>query len=1345
MESLRCDTMSPLEKEPSDPSLNTSETKPAAGEGETEVFTKLPSRSHLFLRAVQPIDVEVNDLGLHVDTTPSIFQNPAAAIWTRLSTSRHRATFKTVLDGVTASMPHGALTAIIGGSGSGKTSLLNVIAGRMGTSRMKVTGAAKFNSTGNIIGNLSAYLMQQDVLIPTLTVRETLQYSADLKLPPPTTAEERCAIVERVILELGLKECADTRIGNTSHKGCSGGERRRTSIGVQMLGNPSILFCDEPTTGLDATSAYQVVRSLKKLALDGRTIVISIHSPRSEIWGLFDKVVLLSRGSVLYSGKANKSLPHFEKQGHSIPPFVNPAEFLIDLAAYDNRTIEAELASRNRVESLRVAWKESSRASSKKDETAPTDGQPVSHTGKQESVGFTRQFQVLTARTIKMTIRDPMGMASCLFEAIGMAVLNGWVYLRLDGSLTGIRSRQGSLYTASSLNGYIILLYEIFRLTTDIQLFDRERNEGVVSVSAFLLSRRAARLFLEDLPVPILFSTIFYFMVGYRLAAAEFFIFLVLNILTQYTAITFAAVCISICRHFPGASLAGNLSYTLQTVACGYFVQVNQIPIYVRWVKWAAYTFYAFSALCANEFIGPKGSEYGQFYDCPYSKDPANPLCKEYTGRFIIDSLGIPHDWIWRPIVALASFAVFFYILAGLILKYNKVNIAVAQPRNAEKDMSVGKEKFVARPPGDSRQVSIKLQKYSLNIQKRSFTPHGFRLKTLSIIKPITTEFEPGKLNVIMGPSGSGKTSLLCSIANRLQGSVGTRYYVGGDMLYNGATPSRDVVRSVTSFVTQDDDALMPSLTVRESLEFAAGLRLPSWMSKEEKNQRAEAILLKMGLKDCANNLIGSDLIKGISGGEKRRVSIAIQILTDPKILLLDEPTSGLDVFTATSIIEVLNGLAAEGRTLILTIHQSRSDIFQSFSNVLLIARGGYPVYAGSGPNMLPHFESLGYECPQTTNPTDFALDLITVDLQASSREAATRAKVQNLIENWEINRHDNRAVAPIIATPAELGSLKRKPTGFPSMFALVLRRSAINLRRQPYLLLARTMQVIGVAIIMALFFAPLKDDYEAVQSRMGAVQQITALYFVGMILPPQIQIIPVLMCIVGMLQNIAIYPYERDVFYREESDDCYSPEAFILQYTTLEVPFEIVSSLLYGIISAYAIGVKRTATMLFVSSFNAFCVTSCGESLGIMFCTLFSHVGFSVNITSIVLSIATVLGGVMSLNIPSVLQAINHLSPVKYSISNLAPYSMNGRTFTCADNQRLPNGHCPIETGKQVLLLYNLDKDPKINLMALGICVIGYRLVAYALIKVVRSRTAWENIRGRFSKSHKSTKSLTA
>ena len=252
-----------------------------------------------------------------------------------------------------------------------------------------------------------------------------------------------------------------------------------------------------------------------------------------------------------------------------------------------------------------------------------------------------------------------------------------------------------------------------------------------------------------------------------------------------------------------------------------------------------------------------------------------------------------------------------------------------------------------------------------------------------------------------------------------------------------------------------------------------------------------------MGLKDCADNLIGGDLIKGISGGEKRRVTIAIQILTDPKVLLLDEPAFGLDAFTATSIIEVLNGLAAEGRTLILTIHQSRSDLFQCFTNLLLLARGGYPVYSGRGEEMLPYFGSLGYECSRRTNPADFALDLITVDLQQEDQEAVTRKRVQHLITNWKQTPLDPRQKTSKIATPEELGSLNANAS-FRVTFPLVLHRSTINIFRQPPLIVARTLQIIGFSIIMALFFAPLKNNYEAVQSRMGFIQEFAALYFVG-------------------------------------------------------------------------------------------------------------------------------------------------------------------------------------------------------------------------------------------------------
>jgi ABC-type multidrug transport system ATPase subunit len=164
--------------------------------------------------------------------------------------------------------------------------------------------------------------------------------------------------------------------------------------------------------------------------------------------------------------------------------------------------------------------------------------------------------------------------------------------------------------------------------------------------------------------------------------------------------------------------------------------------------------------------------------------------------------------------------------------------------------------------------------------------------------------------------------------------------------------------------------ALLPSLTVRETLHFAAVVRLPTHMSREQKLARAEAVLAQLGLRHCADTLIGTDFTKGISGGERRRVSIGIQILTDPKILVLDEPSSGLDATTAHGMMELLQTLAAEGRTVICTVHQSRSDLFPLFGNLLLLARGGRMVYSGKAGDMLTYFEGVGYPCPRFANPS---------------------------------------------------------------------------------------------------------------------------------------------------------------------------------------------------------------------------------------------------------------------------------------------------------------------------------------------------------------------------------------
>lgn len=203
------------------------------------VATNTSAASHgehaISLQAVDPVSVRLDGLSVTVDQSPNIFARTFAKnLGARDAKESH---VTTILDDISADMASGTLTAIIGGSGSGKTSLLNQMSGRMKGSRLSSSGRTLFNGSEDASHIRSAFVIQQDLLLPTLTVRETLMYAAQLRLPPSVSQAERRQLVEEVILELSLKEAADTRIGNHEHRGCSGGEKRRTSIGVQVRHN----------------------------------------------------------------------------------------------------------------------------------------------------------------------------------------------------------------------------------------------------------------------------------------------------------------------------------------------------------------------------------------------------------------------------------------------------------------------------------------------------------------------------------------------------------------------------------------------------------------------------------------------------------------------------------------------------------------------------------------------------------------------------------------------------------------------------------------------------------------------------------------------------------------------------------------------------------------------------------------------------------------------------------------------------------------------------------------------------------------------------------------------------
>ncbi|CAN1306277.1 ABC transporter G family member 14 [Linum perenne] len=196
---------------------------------------------------------------------------------------------------------------MLGPSGSGKTTLLTALGGRL---HGKLSGKITYR-----------FVAQDDVLYPHLTVTETLMFTALLRLPKTLTWEEKAQHVEQVLVELGLTRCRNSMIGGPLFRGISGGEKKRLSIGQEMLINPSLLLLDEPTSGLDSTTAQRILTTIKRLA-----------SPSSRLYHMFDKVVLLSEGSPIYYGPASAALDYFSSIGFSTSITINPADLLLDLA-----------------------------------------------------------------------------------------------------------------------------------------------------------------------------------------------------------------------------------------------------------------------------------------------------------------------------------------------------------------------------------------------------------------------------------------------------------------------------------------------------------------------------------------------------------------------------------------------------------------------------------------------------------------------------------------------------------------------------------------------------------------------------------------------------------------------------------------------------------------------------------------------------------------------------------------------------------------------------------------------------------------------------------------------------
>uniref|UniRef100_A0A8C1STP8 ATP-binding cassette, sub-family G (WHITE), member 2c n=1 Tax=Cyprinus carpio TaxID=7962 RepID=A0A8C1STP8_CYPCA len=496
------------------------------------------------------------------------------------------------------------MNAIMGPTGSGKTSLLDVIAGRKDPKGLKSGQVLVDNTTVTSDLRLcSAYVVQNDVLMGTLTVRENLAFSANLRLSRKEySSADKKMRVDSVIQELGLKDCADTKIGTMFLRGISGGEKKRCSIGMELITSPSLMFLDEPTTGLDANTANSIMELLQKLSKKGKTVIFSIHQPRYSIFSQFDHLTLMNKGEIIYAGAANKAITYFEDLGYKCEPFNNPADFFLDVT---NGTILPQIHNNKSGNPLAVIYRQSPYFLSVKDrlnqisdglDPEVTKGDRVSY-----ATPFYYQLMLVSGRTVRNILRNPQTSYAQLFLNIFFGILVGLIYYQIPHTLPeALQNRTGAFFFLV-INMVFGNLSAVELFISERVLFIHENSSGFYRTSVYFLSKVFADLIPNRILPVFIFSAIPYFMMGLKPDVEAFFLYCLTMSMVSLSAVSLAFLVSASVGSFAMANILIAMPYVFMMVFGGFLVNLNSMLSWMSWLKWASIFRYGYNALAINE------------------------------------------------------------------------------------------------------------------------------------------------------------------------------------------------------------------------------------------------------------------------------------------------------------------------------------------------------------------------------------------------------------------------------------------------------------------------------------------------------------------------------------------------------------------------------------------------------------------------------------------------------------------------------------------------------------------------------------------------------------------------
>ncbi|XP_010258617.1 PREDICTED: ABC transporter G family member 11-like [Nelumbo nucifera] len=580
------------------------------------------------------------------------------------------------------------------------------------------------------------------------------------------------------------------------------------------------------------------------------------------------------------------------------------------------------------------------------------------------------------------------------------------------------------------------------------------------------------------------------------------------------------------------------------------------------------------------------------------------------------------------------------------------------------------------------------------------------KTKCRSLLQGLTGYAQPGEFLAIMGPSGCGKSTLLDALAGRL--SSNTRQ--SGEILINGR--KQTLAFGTSAYVTQDD-TLMTTLTVREAVYYSAQLQLPDSMSRSEKKERAEMTMRELGLQDTMNTRIGGWGSKGLSGGQKRRVSICIEILTRPKLLFLDEPTSGLDSAASYHVIKRIADLAQQDeRTIIASIHQPSSEVFELFHNLCLLS-SGRTVYFGPASAANEFFALNGFPCPTLRNPSDHFLRTINKDFDQDIEQGSdglkmtTEEAINILVRSYkssEICQQVRTRVAELYKKGGKTLEKKGSQASFFTQSLVLTRRSFVNMYRDVGYYWLRFAVYISLCLCVGTVFYKIGHSYGSIQARSSVLMYIASFI--------------TFMAIGGFPSFVE----DMKIFERERLNGHYGVGAYVMGNTLSSIPYLLLVSAAPGAIAYYLVGLQRGIEHFVYFTLLLFICTLLVESLMMIIASVVPNFLMGIISGAGIQGLMMLNGGFFRLrdDIPNPFwrYPIYYISFHKYAFEGFYKNEFEGLTFP--SNQ---GGQPILMSGNEILrktLQMDMDYSKWVDLAVLLGMVVLYRLIFLGIIKFV-------------------------